>query len=199
MDSLSTRTTLLSRVRDHGDHDAWREFENRYREFLVRFCRRRGLQRTDAEDVVQSVFAGLAQSLPKFTYNPELGRFRDYLFRSIRNALFHWNRRPGGRDHQLDTSVAGDLPDAGEPLPDEAAAWEDEWVDHHYRLAMQTLRASVDSKAIEVFERLVSGETVASVAERLQMSVDAVHKVKQRMRDRMQELVAAQIAEEDSP
>jgi len=95
--------------------------------------------------------------------------------------------------------VAGDVPSAGEPLPDEASAWEDEWVDHHYRLAMETVRASVDSRSVEIFERLVSGGTVAAVAAEFGATVDAVHKVKQRIRDRMQELVAAQIAEEDAP
>ncbi|HWL93303.1 MAG TPA: sigma-70 family RNA polymerase sigma factor [Phycisphaerae bacterium] len=198
MESLSTRTTLLSLIRDPSDHAAWREFEKRYCELLVRFCRGRGLQLTDAEDVVQSVFASLSQSLPQFVYDPRRGRFRDYLFRCSRNAIFRWAQRPGGQDRRLDTSVASSLPNLGEPSTDEAALWDDEWVDHHYRLAMNTLRKNTDVRNVEIFERLVAGDTVVNVAARFDVTPDAVHKVKQRLRDRMQELIAAQIAEEDA-
>jgi RNA polymerase sigma-70 factor (ECF subfamily) len=198
MDSLSTLTTLLSRVRNPGDHQAWREFEARYRPLLVRFCRRRGLQLTDAEDVVQMVFAGLAQTLPGFAYDPQRGRFRDYLFRCMRNALFRWSQRPGRGDRGLDTDVAGAAPDPREAAPDEVALWEEEWLNHHYRLALHALRGTVGERSIAIFERLVAGESVASVAQHFEASVDAVHKVAQRLRARMQHRIAEQIAEEDA-
>jgi RNA polymerase sigma-70 factor (ECF subfamily) len=197
MELPSTRTTLLSRLRDSSDHHAWREFEDCYRELLVRFCQRRDLQRADAEDVVQGLFAGLARSLPQFAYDPQRGRFRDYLFRSTRNALGKWWNCPERRDRPLGSSVASTLTLDGDPTPPEAQAWEEEWVAHHYRLAMTSLRSTLSPRDVAIFDRSVAGAGVAGLAAELGMSEDAVHKVRQRVRDRMQELIAQQIKEED--
>ena len=48
--------------------------------------------------------------------------------------------------------------------PASLAAWEQEWVDHHYRLAMTSVRADFKAQSVEVFERSVGGEGVESLA-----------------------------------
>jgi len=40
----TTQPSLLLRVRDPGDQSAWREFESKYRELILRYCLRLGLQ-----------------------------------------------------------------------------------------------------------------------------------------------------------
>ena len=62
---------------------------------------------------------------------------------------------------------------------------------------MQTLRDTFEPRSLEIFERLLAGDPVSQVAADLGMSTDAVHKVKQRVRNRLKELVAAQNAEDD--
>ena len=69
-----TRPSLLRRVQNSGDGQAWREFDERYRDLILRYCRRRDLQEADAEDVRQQVMLGLTQSLPRFTYDPTKGK-----------------------------------------------------------------------------------------------------------------------------
>ncbi len=85
------------------------------------------------------------------------------------------------------------------PLNEEEAdrQWEREWTDHHLRQAMQHLRGTYEPRSIKVFERLLAGETVDQVATDLGMTTQAVHKVKQRIRDRLKELVATQVRHED--
>jgi RNA polymerase sigma-70 factor (ECF subfamily) len=192
-----TQPSLLSRVRDPSDEAAWREFETKYRELLIRFCRRQGWQQADAEDLVQTVMASLVRTLPGFVYDPQRGRFRDYLYRSVRNAMTQRTARPRERAGALD-------PDGGEPGtgsvrddPASAAAWEQEWVDHHYRLAMAGVRASFEPRSVEVFERSVAGEKVEGLAAAFGMSTQAVHKVRQRIKARLEELIAVQIRDED--
>lgn len=190
----ATHPSLLSRVRDPANAHAWRQFESLYREFLVRFCRRRGLQVADAEDVVQTVMLNLSKSLPGFVYDPKRGRFRDYLYRCTRNAISQWVERPTVRPGALDTHVLDTLspPDATED-----SAWEQEWVAHHYRLAMHTVRQTFEARSVEVFEKSVAGTSVAELAAEFAMSEQAVHKVRQRIKARMEELIAAQVREED--
>ncbi|HJN10352.1 MAG: hypothetical protein QGG09_11400 [Pirellulaceae bacterium] len=46
-----TRNSLLLKVRDPADADAWIEFAAIYRPVIYRLARRRGLQDADAEDL----------------------------------------------------------------------------------------------------------------------------------------------------
>ena len=196
MDHDHTRASLLSRVRDPADGAAWREFDSRYRDLIVRYCRARGLQPADAEDVRQLIMLQLSKSLRAFEYDPSRGRFRSYLGRAVRNAVSEYFSRPSRGQTPLDSNVL-----AVQPAPDDGSddTWEREWMDHHYRLAMKTIRASFDAKSVEVFDRLLDGETVETVAGKFEMSAQAVHKVKQRIRNRMKELIQRQIREEDEP
>ena len=75
--------------------------------------------------------------------------------------------------------------------------WEREWVRHHLRVAMQTIRSTYAPQSVEVFDRLLAGRSTRDVAREMEMSEEAVHKVKQRIRNRLQTLVATQLAEED--
>ncbi|MBI4717915.1 MAG: sigma-70 family RNA polymerase sigma factor [Planctomycetes bacterium] len=197
MDSQVTRVSLLSRVRNPADDAAWREFDGRYRELVLRYARARGLQHSDAEDVRQVVMLGLSRSLRGFAYDPGLGRFRDYLGRCVRNAVARHLSRPKPAAGVLDTHVLADA--AGSDADAADALWDEEWTNHHYRLAMESIRAGFEARSVAVFERLVGGEGVEAVAEAFGLSTQAVHKVKQRIRDRMKELIAAQIREEDEP
>ncbi len=197
MDSNTTRASLLSRVRDPRDDAAWREFEETYRDLIVRYCRSRRLQTADAEDVRQLVMFSLSKGLRSFEYRPERGKFRHYLCRTIRNAIIQHSARPNSPKGALDTQeLAGVLADdSGET----DALWEREWMDHHYRLAMKTIRDTFEPRSVEVFDRLLDGQPVDDVARLYETTTQAVHKVKQRIRNRMMELVREQIREEDEP
>ncbi len=111
MDHDVTQPSLLSRVRDGSDQAAWREFEAKYRELLMRYCRARGLQQSDADDVCQLVMMNLAQSLRNFEYSPEKGRFRSYLGRVVRNSISRYFSRPIPPGRALDTAVMATVPD----------------------------------------------------------------------------------------
>ena len=53
----TTRATLLVRLRDAGDEDAWQQFLELYAPVVFRLYRRRGLQDADAADLTQDVLA----------------------------------------------------------------------------------------------------------------------------------------------
>jgi len=193
----TTQPSLLSRVRNAADDAAWREFDAKYRDLILRYCRARGLQAGDAEDVRQISMANLAKSLRAFEYSPERGRFRSYLGQVVRSGISRHFSRPGTRAQALDSGVLAITDaDAGKQTDD---VWEQEWVRHHYRLAMRTVRETFEPRSIEIFDRLLAGDTVDVVADAFGTTGQAVHKIKQRVRNRMNELIAAQIREEDEP
>ncbi len=189
----TTRPSLLERVRDPANDAAWAEFDLRYGELILRYCHRCGLQHSDAEDVRQIVLMSLASALRSFEYRPQRGRFRSYLGRVVRNAVTRHATRPDGRMPVLcidETAADG----ADEP-PDER--WEQEWVAHHLRRAMQTIRQTTDPGRVEIFDRLLAGATVAQIAGEYGMTTDAIHKIKQRTRDQLKQIIATQIDDEE--
>lgn len=194
----TTRPSLLSRVRDPADHEAWSEFDARYRDLIVRYALRCSLSATDAEDVRQMVMLRLVRVLPAFQYDPARGRFHDYLYRVTRSAIADFRACPESRRRAvLEEEAARQLAAPGDGPAD--PVWEQEWRDHHLRLALAAVRQTSDARSVAVFERLLGGASVDSAATEFRMSVDAVHKVKQRIRDRVQARIAEQMREEDSP
>jgi RNA polymerase sigma-70 factor (ECF subfamily) len=163
---------------------------------MFHFCRRRGVPHVDAEDVVQKVMVNLASSLPQFIYDPQRGQFRQYLFRCLQNAIAEWAARPVRRWQPLHTVTAGS-DECGRAVEDHAHVWEQEWVAHHYRLALSTVRQTFEPRSMEVFNRNLAGASVADLAREYGMSEQAIYKLRQRIRDRLEELIAEQVREED--
>jgi RNA polymerase sigma factor (sigma-70 family) len=184
-------------VRDAADDGAWSEFEARYGELIVRFCRRRGLGCFDADDVRQLVMIRLLRALRTRQYDPAQGRFRAFLGRIVWNEIARYRRRPKGAADGVYTVDAELTADPQPAALDEA--WEREWVEHHLRVAMRRLRAGHDARTLEVFDRLLAGGGVDEVAREFAMTPAAVQKVKQRIRERLRERIAEQVRDEEMP
>jgi RNA polymerase sigma-70 factor (ECF subfamily) len=195
MGSDTTSASLLARLRDPNDAVAWRTFEIRYRDLIRRYCRRRGLQTADAEDVSQLVLIAMARALPGFRYLPERGRFRDYLGRVAENAVKRHLKSPTRNDLLLETSMLDEIARATEEPPE--PAWLDEWTQHHLGLAMRAVRASTRPESLAIFERLLAGESVADVAAATGSTPEAIYKAKQRVAERLRLEIEAQLRDED--
>jgi RNA polymerase sigma factor (sigma-70 family) len=95
-----TSSTLLAMLRqDPANAPAWDEFVRRYRPKVYGWCRRRGLQEADAEDVTQTVLAKLTEAMRDFRYDPSRS-FRAWLKTITRRAwsdlIAHRHRAAGG-------------------------------------------------------------------------------------------------------
>jgi RNA polymerase sigma-70 factor (ECF subfamily) len=191
----TTHPSLLGQMRDPADARAWREFDRRYGDLIVGFARSCGLQLSDAEDVRQLVMMNLSQSMPGFEYDPQRGRFRSYLARVVRNAIQRHISRHGRPMSALDTDVLAFITE------DESVAldrqWERQWRRHHCRRALTELRESTEPRHAAVFDRLLAGESPADIANDYGLTQEGVRKVKQRMKDRLREIVTRQIREEE--
>lgn len=77
--SSTTNLSLLARLREEPDNQqGWNEFVQRYGPRIYSWCRRWGLQESDAEDVKQNVLLQISRQMKTFEYDPS-GRFRSWL------------------------------------------------------------------------------------------------------------------------
>lgn len=192
--SLTTSPTLLGRLRNPKDAQAWNEFNSRYRDLIVRFLRSRGLQMADAEDTTQLVLTKLVGGLQAFEYDKSKGGFRSYLFCCVRSAISDHLERQARRIQPVSQSAMVIQSPSDHDL---FAEFEREWVDHHYRVATQRYRDSADERSIAVLEAIMLGKSVRQIGDELEMTESAVHKAQQRLRDRLRLLIAEQLRDEE--
>lgn len=84
-----TNESLILRVRDPRDAEAWGRFLAVYRPVVYRLARGRGLQHADAEDLAQAVFLSLAKAIGNWQPQADAPRFRNWLGRVARNAILN--------------------------------------------------------------------------------------------------------------
>src|SRR5688500_18767530 len=90
MSQPNTRPSLLFRLRDPQDHEAWIEFVTLYEPSIYRLLRQHGLQDADAREVMQEVFMAVNRSIERWNPSRELGTFRGWLHRVTRNLMINW-------------------------------------------------------------------------------------------------------------
>ena len=92
-----TQASLLERLRDGTDPLAWDEFFGRYWTPIYGFARHRGCSEHTAEEIVQDVMLKVFEQKDIFQYDPERGRFRDWLGTLVRNRVAQRRRGPAER------------------------------------------------------------------------------------------------------
>src|SRR5262245_29790675 len=132
---FSTRPSLLLRLRDPRDAEAWRTFVDVYGPLVYGHARRRGLKHEDAEDVTQKVFARVSEAIRAFNYQPDLGRFRDWLGTVVRNEIHRLLKADLGAAHGRGGADDPALAQAAAPAAD--SEWTAEFNSHILQTALE--------------------------------------------------------------
>ncbi len=180
----ATEYTLIGRLQDPADTDAWSKFVDRYRLILFQWCRRWNLSEVDSEDVTQNILLELSQHIRK--YQPT-GRFRGWLKTVARRAWYDFTQRAqvldravGGDDYRsfLNSTVA--LDDLTTSLEREAARELIEVA--KVRVKSRVSKSSWEAFALMTFEEIPGDQ----VALKLGMTLGSVYVVTCRVKKQFQ-------------
>jgi RNA polymerase sigma factor (sigma-70 family) len=195
--SLLTRRTLLSRLRNLDDQESWRTFFNIYWRLLYNVARKSGLDDSSAQEIVQETVIAVARKMPEFRYDPARGTFRQWLLRITRRRIVDHLRRIYRRPPQAEVAPES-LDDAEEhaaAITDESAsaidaAWDEEWEKFTFEAALACVRAASNPRHFQVFDYCVLKEWPASkVAATLGLNAAQVYLAKHRVAQAMKRAI----------
>ena len=170
----TTRQTLLHRVRDPADREAWDEFFELYAPLLEGYARAHGLARDDAEEVRDQCLEVLSRKLRDFEYERSRGSLSAWLHRIAHAKAIDLVR---ARKVRARESVALDGLAAASTDPDQH--WERQWRAEHLRYALACVQQEEPEERFRVFEMLLVEETpVPEVCERTGLRATQVYKIK---------------------
>lgn len=177
---LDTRASLLLRLRDPRDHEAWTRFLGTYGPMIEGYARRRGLSRSEAEDVRDACLEVVARKITDFEYDAARGRFKSWLYRIASTKVVDQIRR------RSRTAGAHPLEEIPDPSPGPDAVWEIQWLREHVRDALEEVRKEVPVRTWRIFSLLVREERhVEDVCRRLDVSPDQVYRARAKILARL--------------
>ncbi|HUT92344.1 MAG TPA: sigma-70 family RNA polymerase sigma factor [Thermoguttaceae bacterium] len=173
--SPTTHLSLLVRVRDPTDREAWERFVELYGPVIYGFFRKRTLQDADAADLTQDVLQVVAKGAKSFVHDGAEGAFRGWLYGIARHKLQHFLTRRQRKGQGSGDTASLERMEAI-PSPDEdAQVWEREHERRVFAWAAEQVRACVDPSTWQAFwQTAVDGKSGEQVAAALGMSVGAV-------------------------
>jgi RNA polymerase sigma factor (sigma-70 family) len=192
----STRSSLLVRIRNLEDQRAWEEFVEIYTPLVYGYCRSRDLQEGDAADVAQESMRAVARSIGKFEYDPQRGKFRNWLLTVVQNKLRNFLAQQQ-QQPELARESTLNLRQERDSAPVNESIWEAEYYRTLFNWAANRIRGEFHESTWRAFwQTTIDERDGKEVAESLGMSVGAVYVAKSRVIARLKEQILSVDAEE---
>jgi RNA polymerase sigma-70 factor (ECF subfamily) len=181
---LTTSRTLLERLKDQRDAQAWQVWTSAYEPWLRGWLARHGLQSADVDDVLQDVLAAVWRGIPQFVHNGRRGSFRAWLRGVLANKVSDFFRQNRPREERSPEWLA----QLADPASELSRQWDQEHNQQLIRRLLGVIQADFEPRTWEAFRLLIlEDRPAAEVAQVCGMSLGAVYTVKSRVLARLRE------------
>jgi len=176
-----TSPSLILKVRDANDSDSWGTFERLYSPVVRIYCRRRGIQEADVDDLVQDVMASVSNAIRNFEYDPSRGKFRSWFgtitANRVKTFLTKRNNKGHGGPLLPETFVLQQISDRNAD-----SDWNEVFCQEVLRSACERVRPNFESATWLSFEMTwLNNQPAAEVALLLGLPIHTVYVNKSRV------------------
>ena len=199
---LSVTSTDLLRHAKANSQTAWEQLVTRYSRRIYRWCRRSGLQPTDAADVTQEVLHAVARKLGDFHRDRPGDTFRGWLRRITSNKVNdHYRKqnkttdKASGGVNQVEFLAAPQEPSGtwNTSLVTSDASIVSSFKSQRIQTVIKSVRANVSDRDWKLFWRIaIDGQPAADAAKELGITANAARLVKMRVLKRLKNGLADQ-------
>ncbi|MBC7817142.1 MAG: sigma-70 family RNA polymerase sigma factor [Planctomycetaceae bacterium] len=199
-----TRPSLVLRLREARDQQAWTEFVALYEPLLLRLMRQRGLQEADARDVTQQVIVAVCQAVERWESDGREASFRRWLFAIARKLALKFVQRGCSQQGVTKRGVGGtDMLELLERLPEPehrtVSAFDDEYRNEVFRWAAERVRSEFRDSTWQAFWRTcVLKEPIDEVATAIGLTIGNVYVARSRVIARLRQVVQEFEADHDA-
>ena len=192
----TTRSSVLRAVANTENEAAWQRLFDLYAGFVFSIARSKGLNDSDADDIVQTVFADLARNLPTFKYDRAKGRFRSYL-----TGLVNWRVMDRLKASKRDAELKANFwEEAKAAATDDDGFSEREWQQAAMEEALRRIKPEVRPEHYAAFvASAVEGQDTDVVTKLYGISRDNLYQIRKRLTAKLQEKATEVRAEMDAP
>ena len=186
----NTSVTLLKRIQNPADEDAWSRFDAVYRSFIAGFLASRKVDEHVCEDICQSVMKQVYEAMTdgRFEHNGRSGAFLNWLRQVVVSQLGVYHRKARRNEQRLPAGLEENLSKEDSRL---VQLWDLEHNQATLRLVLALLRDHTPPDSLEIFRRtFVDGADADQVAEEFGRTKNAVIVVKCKVLKKARELAA---------
>ena len=187
-ETIPTRHSLLSRLKDWQDQESWKVFFDTYWRLIYHAARKAGLTEAEAQDAVQETVISVMKKMPGFEYEKTGGSFKAWLLQLTSwRIVDQFRKRLQGAEQSHAESRTSTRTSTVERVPDPAglqleAIWNEEWEANLMEAAIERVKKRVDAKQYQLFDLYVLKEwPVSKVAETMKTSQTKVYLAKHRI------------------
>jgi RNA polymerase sigma factor (sigma-70 family) len=181
--SPTTRQSLIVRLHDRRDLQAWEEFVALYSPLIRSVARAKGLQDADACEVVQDVMIAIVKAIPNYECSSQIGSFRRWLTTIARNkTLNRLTRVPVDVAKRSADVEMGDLSCSIVQSESNQHILDSDWKKQIFVLAAQHVRARIQPATWSAFwMTAIEDRSGEDVAKELGLSIGAVYVARSRV------------------
>ena len=181
--SPETRPSLLLRLRNPQDEQAWREFLEIYEPLIERLARRRGLQHADARELVQEVLVAVSGAIDRWDPDETKGSFRGWLSTITRNLTINLLKREGRITRGTgDSEFARLMNEQPDPVGENTALFDLEYRRRLFQFAAEHVQEQFEEATWQAFWKTsVEQQPLVDVCEELGLSRGAIYVARSRV------------------
>ncbi len=149
------------------------------------------MQDSDAADIVQDVMREVTHSIGKFEYNPQVGKFRSWLYKVAKRSIYRAHAKRLKQPVATGDSVTlRRLLDEEDTHDENQQFWDREYRCNLLQWASERIQGQFQAATWQAFWRTsVEQRSAQEVAQELGMTVGAVYVAKSRVTKRLAEKI----------